>query len=256
MENSLAKVVSKRISENGKQQLIVELDDSISDRSLKRFSRDGEVVVNVELFDNRYLSAQQNKTIHGLIREIHNQYDGGKGAYSYAQTKELIKQSYRNTTGIGEFSLKKCSMSFAKDFISFLLLLIHELGMHTTRPGREITEDISYYVYLCLVKRKCVICDRVGSGNQVHHYDSIGMGLDRNQFDHTKSRMMCLCWVHHTETHFIGLDTFFNKYHVAGIKVTQQDLDTNIKYPYEVKNRQYGPEQLATQNVPEIFTTG
>lgn len=249
MENSLAKVVDQRV-ENGKQQLLIELDNPVSDFSLQRYQRDGEIKVKVEMFDNRYLSPQQNDKIHAIIRDI---YREKKEDFNFEETKERVKTSYCKVKGIEYFSLAKCSMTFAREFINFLLLIVHEMGIQTSLPTRQLTDDASMQVYMSLVKRKCAVCDHVGEGNQIHHYDAIGMGLDRTEFDHTKSRLICLCAKHHEETHTIGLDTFFNKYYVEGIKVTQQDLDQIIKYPYEVKTRKYSKEQLSNHGLPEIY---
>lgn len=250
MENSLAKVISKRITENGKQQLVIELDDALSDFSLQRFQRDGEIKLKVQMFDNRYLSPQQNAKIHAIIRDI---YKEKKEDYDYEETKERVKVSYCKFRGIDTFSVSKSSMSVARDFINYLLMVVHELGIQTSLPTRELTDDVAMQVYVSLVKRKCAICDHIGEDNQIHHYDPIGRGFDRTKFDHTTCRLICLCNKHHEETHFIGRDTFFNKYHVEGIKVTQQDLDQVIKYPYEVKTREYSENQLSTHDLPEIY---
>lgn len=251
MGTHLAKVINKRINANGKQELVIELEQPVDDFSLQRYSRNDEVKVNVELFDNRYWTQAQRNKIHAIIKDIHIQI---KEDYNYEETKERIKQTYCKVKGIEYFSFSNCSVSFARDFISFLLLLVSEQGFQLKLPGRELTEDISYYVYMCLVKRQCVVCDHKGPDCQMHHYDVVGMGVDRTEYDHTKSRLLCLCWMHHQETHLIGLDTFFNKYHVEGIRVNQQDLDQRIKYPREVKNRIYGPTELESKpKLPEIY---
>ncbi|HHQ0037340.1 TPA: putative HNHc nuclease, partial [Listeria monocytogenes] len=56
-----------------------------------------------------------------------------------------------------------------------------------------------------------------GRRGEIHHVDPVGAGRDRRNYDHSKSRLICLSREMHTEAHQIGWLTFKSKYHVDGI---------------------------------------
>ena len=81
--------------------------------------------------------------------------------------------------------------------------------------GGNRTDDIDHYLWACLKNRKCAVCGRTG---EIHHVDAIGMGNDRTEVDDSDSRKICLCRIHHTEAHAVGMAEFEERYRVYGIK--------------------------------------
>jgi hypothetical protein len=77
----------------------------------------------------------------------------------------------------------------------------------------EYVDDIDDYVYACLINKKCPIC---GKKADLHHYENIGMGRNRDTIIHEGMEVISLCREHHTEAHTIGRDSFFKKYHIDG----------------------------------------
>ena len=73
---------------------------------------------------------------------------------------------------------------------------------------------------------KCVCCqkDKRTIGMHLHHTNAVGMGRDKKKIDHSKHKFLMLCAVHHKEAHDIGQQTFNNKYHLDGIKLSKESL--------------------------------
>lgn len=116
--------------------------------------------------------------------------------------------------GIEYFSLSNCSISTARDFITYLIDFILANDIPLSEKALKRTDDIDRYLWSCIKYKKCCICGRKG---EMHHWDAIGMGRNRKLYDDSKHRKIQLCREHHTEAHKIGKDAFEKKYHVYGI---------------------------------------
>ena len=112
------------------------------------------------------------------------------------------------------FSLSNCSISQAREFITFIIDFILKEDISLSDAALSRTDDIDRYLWSCIKYKRCAICGRKG---ETHHWDAIGMGNDRKTFDDSLKRKIQLCREHHTEAHTIGRDTFGVKYHVYGI---------------------------------------
>lgn len=89
-----------------------------------------------------------------------------------------------------------------------------ENGIPLTDNAVERTDDINRYLYFCIKHKKCAICGRDG---EIHHWDAIGMGNNRNTLDDSDHRKICLCREHHTNAHQRGRESFQKMYKVYGI---------------------------------------
>ena len=75
---------------------------------------------------------------------------------------------------------------------------------------------------------------RAGETNQrgalfftdVHHLNgsTVGMGNDRSKVSHIGRRVVCLCRECHGKIHQGGEQAFFNKHHIAPIKLTEETV--------------------------------
>jgi hypothetical protein len=157
----------------------------------------------------KQITPEQRKKIYAILRDI-EAYTGE----NVESLKEDTKASFIRATGYEDFSLSNCSKELAAAYIEYLIRLAFELGVPLSENPIECIEDIENYLKLCLDKRICVVCGRPG---EVHHVDVIGMGRDRETYDDSNHRKMCLCRKHHSEAHQIGMDAFQGKYHVYGI---------------------------------------
>ena len=56
---------------------------------------------------------------------------------------------------------------------------------------------------------------------EIHHEDAIGMGNDRRRVDDSRYKKICLCRMHHTMAHQLGVKRFREMYKVYGIVVKE-----------------------------------
>ena len=127
----------------------------------------------------------------------------------------------------GLFRLSTATVSQARAYITMLIDIVIENGIPTKEPLAALCEDISKYVYSCLVNKKCAVC---GKKAELHHVDAVGMGFDRTQINHIGKRCLPLCREHHNEWHKIGGAAFESKYHLIPIKI-----DERIAKAYRLK---------------------
>ncbi|HFL0606070.1 TPA: putative HNHc nuclease [Listeria monocytogenes] len=170
---------------------------------------------------------RQNKMIHALISDIvrHTYNDSeATSPQSFKNdckvVKDTLKVAYATEAELpADFSTAKMSKLQARDFISSIIEFCFQFDVPLSLPGLQMTDDINRYLFLCIKYRKCAITGRRG---EIHHVDSVGIGRDRRDYDHSKSRLICLSREKHTEAHQNGWLTFKNKYHVDGIYLSPE----------------------------------
>lgn len=170
--------------------------------------------IEIRLTDGREISADQRRKIFALVRDI-SDWCGEEPEY----IRKFTAFEYRISNGIEPFSLSDCDMSTAREYISYLIDFCFRHGVPTRDTLLNRTDDISKYLYSCLVHRKCAVCNKQAD---VHHTEAVGMGRDRTKINHSGMEAIALCREHHIEAHTSG-QAFFDKYHIYGIK-----LDDNL----------------------------
>lgn len=165
--------------------------------------------IGIWLDDGRMISADQRKKIYASIKDF-SLYTG----YSPEEAKEVLKYLYVERTGRPFFSLSDCSMDTAGCFINLIIDICLENGIILSDSLYDRAEDIEYTLQSCIKNRRCSICGRDG---EIHHWDAIGMGNDRRQYDDSGNRKICLCRRHHTIAHQYGRERFMRIYHVYGV---------------------------------------
>jgi len=164
----------------------------------------------IEFIDNRPLSDKQRRSCYAMIREIAD-WSGD----TTSDTKDVLKLDF----WCGEllemadtmFSLSNAPMSIVAAFQSWLAKFIVRNDIPTKRPMLEYVDDIDDYVYACLIAKKCPIC---GKKADLHHWDALGMGRNRDEIIHEGLEVMPLCREHHMEVHTTGKADFVKKYHL------------------------------------------
>lgn len=183
----------------------------------------------VQPIDNRPLSDKQRKACYALLREISDFTGMGDDP-----TKEYMKLKFMaeelQDTGYKIFSLSNAPMSLVCGFQRFLIRFILDWDIPCRFSLLELVDDVSDYVYSCLVNKKCCVC---GKHADLHHVDHVGMGRDREEIVHEGMKALPLCREHHTECHTIGQQTFEDKYHlIHGI-----ELDRTLCRMYGLNRR-------------------
>lgn len=184
---------------------------------------------NVQLIDSRTLSDKQRRTCYALLGEIADFSGMSKG-----QTKEYMKIKFLadelQTTADRIFSLSNAPMSLVCAFQRFLVRFILDWDIPCNFPLLEFVDDVSDYVYACLINKKCCVC---GKNADLHHIDHVGTGRNRDEIIHEGMEVLPLCREHHTEAHTIGQTSFNDKWHIEkGI-----EADKTICRIYKLKTR-------------------
>jgi hypothetical protein len=166
----------------------------------------------VQLMDSRPLSDNQRKACYALIGAI-----ADYASMSKDRTKELMKLKFlsENMEDMSEriFSLSNAPMSYVCAFQRFLVQFILEWDIPTDFSLLDMVDDVSDYIYGCLVNKKCVICGRPAD---LHHVERVGMGRNRDEIIHEGMEVLPLCREHHTEAHTMPDKDFFERYHLPG----------------------------------------
>ena len=173
----------------------------------------GEIRVD----DGRRISSDQRKKIYALIKDI-AVYTGHHPEY----LKEHMKYDFMVKEDREYFSLSNIDMTTARYFIEHLLEFCFEWDVPLNANTVVLAREINNYLYLCLVHRKCAVCDKKHA--HIHHVDAVGSGRNRNEVDHTKLTLIALCAEHHPEAHPIGWQTYNAKYKVEGINVNEKTI--------------------------------
>lgn len=174
--------------------------------------------------DGRRIHAEQRRKAFALIGEIAEYVDGIRNAETVEEQKQLLKMEFMlkrmESTERRMFSLSDCSVTTAREFITYLVDFIIANDIPTRVPLIDNCDDIQRYIYACLMNRKCAVC---GKPADVHHCEGsrVGAGSDREKVHHLGREVLPLCRVHHTECHG-GEAEFIAKYHLEPVKLDEQ----------------------------------
>lgn len=210
----LSKIKAVKETDRG-TELIIEIGDFIKEKLLRQKINHAEV----RLDDGRTITNEQRKKLYATIKDIAI-WQGEIPEY----TKEVLKFMYSGETGEEYFSLSNCSMSTARDFISYVLEFAMAWGVELKDLGVNRTDDINRYLFTCIKYRTCAITGKPNA--EIHHVEGsrIGMGRNRKEVDHSKLELIALSSEYHKLVHQEGEEELFEKYKVFGIKVDNETL--------------------------------
>lgn len=179
--------------------------------------------VEIILPDGRRITPEQRRKCYALIGEIAEFVSGFRNAETIEDTKQVMKWDFilkrMESQERQLFSLSSCDMSTAREFITYLIEFIVKNDIPTKVPLIEQCEDISKYVYACMVNKRCCIC---GKPADLHHVDAIGMGNDREEVIHIGREALPLCREHHTLLHSMGNKKFMETYHLQAVEIDRK----------------------------------
>lgn len=201
------KVLQAKEDNNG-TYLYLKLESNML-QYITEYNKGSGITGELRIDDGRAITADQRKKIFATIADI-SIYTGYEPEY----LRQLITYWFCCVSGEDYFSLSSCSLQIARELITFIIDFALEHGVQLSDLGINRTDDIDKYLWLCLKHKKCAVCGRTG---EIHHVDTIGMGANRNTVDDSNYRKICLCRVHHSEAHNIGVKSFSGKYHVYGV---------------------------------------
>ena len=113
--------------------------------------------------------------------------------------------------------MSDCTVTQAREFINYLIDFCFENNIGTRDTLLNRTDDISSYLYSCLVNRKCAVCNNKAD---IHHVEGsrVGMGFDRRKVNNIGRYAVALCRKCHSIAHNDELG-FFEKYHIYGVQL-------------------------------------
>lgn len=202
--------------------LILHLDHKLNSDRLETVSGSaGQFWVDYELADTRKARGRQRRLFFALLSDI-----SGYFVVPPEFLKSLFYVQYQEYTGGRSISLSettKSSVSDANQLIDLVIDFMFEWHVPFKKGYELLPRDEEYYLFECCRHRRCMICGRPAD---IHHLDTVGMGMDRRKVDHSKRHVMALCRQHHTEFHKVGPAAFSGKYHVPvdGLKLDVETL--------------------------------
>lgn len=196
----------KNVDNNTK--VVVEFNEDVFSK-INKFRSDNIIDVEVRVDDRRTITNNQRAKIFATIKDI-AMYTG----HHPEDLRATLLYDYCISTGEMPFSLSNCSISQAREYITFIIDFILKHNIPLSDKALNRTDDIDRYLWGCIKYKRCCIC---GGDGETHHWDAIGMGNDRRTLDDSKYRKIQLCRKHYSEAHTIGRDTFGSKYHVYGV---------------------------------------
>ena len=189
--------------------------------------------VDVIPIDSRPISDRQRRCCYAMLNAI--------AAWS-GEEIDILKDHFkldfiaRMDEDMELFSLANARMSVVAAFQSYLARFIVANDVPTRQPMLDFVDDIEDYVYQCVIHKKCPVC---GKRAELHHYESIGMGRNRDTIIHEGMEVLPLCREHHIEIHSIGRETFMNEYHLGKHGIVADRTICKI-YGLKKKRRQNG----------------
>lgn len=176
--------------------------------------------VDFEIADTRKARAVQRRLFFALLQDI-VVWNGGP---IKAFLQELFYTQFEIMHDGKSISLADdttSSVSDANELLSNVIDFMFVWHVEFKKGYELLTKDESFYLYQCCRHRQCIVC---GKHADIHHLDTVGMGMNRNKIDHTKRYVMPLCRKHHSQIEQIGSIKFSKLHHVpvTGIKL---DID-------------------------------
>lgn len=179
--------------------------------------------VEIILPDGRRITPEQRRKCYAIIKEISDFVNGQHEAADIEETKEIMKWDFLLSRLESQerklFSLSNVDVTTARNFIDYLLEFCVKNNVPMQISPLEYCEDISKYLYACMVNKKCCIC---GKPADLHHVQSVGSQGYRDKINHIGLDALPLCRVHHTESHKIGQESFMGKYHLQPVKIDKK----------------------------------
>ncbi len=195
----------------------------------------------VRVDDGRTITKKQRNAIFALVGDITEYISAPTANARKRAEKEILRQlellyvidktnseavrrqltlNFCRLSDCDLFSLSDVDMTTANEFITWLIELCIVQGIPCSEEMVKRAEDISRYLYACLINKTCCIC---GSRRSVlHHADRVGMGRNREKIVHLGMKVMSLCASCHAEAHSMGQRAFDEKYKVYGIEADEK----------------------------------
>ena len=208
------KLFGKVTGING-NRLTLDVDDDSAVKHIITLSDGHQPTFEVNIHDTRQITPEQRKFTFAVVRDI-AKWSG----HFPEEVRQYAKFEFEEITGLN-ISLSDCSKEEATAFIDYLLKFVLTNNVPMPNGITILDENLSYYLYLCLINRTCAVCGKQPADID-HFNEAVGMGRDRRHIDHSQMTFCALCRLHHQERHELGARLFTDKYHVEGIRLNDE----------------------------------
>jgi len=208
------KIFGKVSAING-TRLTLDIGDESAVKHITTLSDGKQPTFEIDIKDARLITAEQRKFIFATVRDI-AKWSG----HVPEEIRQYAKFDFEEITGLN-ISLSDCSKEEATAFIDYLLKFVLTNNVPMPNGITILDENLSYYLYLCLINRTCAVCGKQPADID-HFNEAVGMGRNRRHIDHSQMTFCALCRVHHQERHELGARLFTDKYHVEGIRLNDE----------------------------------
>jgi hypothetical protein len=203
------KLQAYKKSDNGVYLKVFVPDENIINE-INKFDHLQQILTGeINIDDGRLITAKQKKRIYLTIRDIAKEL-----GYFESEVQQILIDNFNISQNENLKLIPMASMSVARKFIAYLLEFVLAYDIQLSDYALNRIDSLDSFLALCLKYKKCCICGKYG---EVHHDDAIGRGFNRREVDDSNYKKICLCRIHHTESHTIGKISFCKKYNVHGI---------------------------------------
>ena len=172
--------------------------------------------VEVRIDDGRSITNDQRRKIYATMKDI-ALWSGDMPD----SVKAFFKWSFCGDNEYEDFSLSDVDRETASEFLGYLIDFCIQNGVPCSDPLWDRCEDIERYMYACVMTRTCCITGKKNA--QIHHFDRIGMGRNRDTICQVGMRVVPLSADLHTMIHYTGKEEeFYKEHHITPIALTEK----------------------------------
>ena len=200
----MTNVFKYQSNNDGTYNVIVE-NLKIPHKNLDDLQRGLGTEVDINFIDPNDISHKQRKLIFALLNDIED-WNGDPVEYR----RHLLTREFMAKNDMEHFSLSNCSMTEAREFIELILTFIFRYDVPIKFETSDLMKEDKDFIYMCVMKRKCVICGKPHA--ELAHYHAVGSGRNRRTIDHKDNKILPLCHKHHQLQHNMGMKSFNDYY--------------------------------------------
>lgn len=200
----MTNVFKYQSNNDGTYNVIVE-NVKIPHKNLDDLQRGLGTEIDVNFIDPNDISHKQRKLIFALLNDIED-WNGDPVEYR----RHLLTREFMAKNDMENFSLSNCSMTEAREFIELILTFIFRYDVPIKFETSDLMKEDKNFIYMCVMKRKCVICGKPHA--ELAHYHAVGSGRNRRTIDHKDNKILPLCHKHHQLQHNMGMKSFNDYY--------------------------------------------
>lgn len=200
----MANVFKYQSNNDGTYNVIVD-NVKIPHKNLDDLQRGVGTEIDVNFIDPNDISHKQRKLIFALLNDIED-WNGDPVEYR----RHLLTREFMAKNDMENFSLSNCSMTEAREFIELILTFIFRYDVPIKFETSDLMKEDKDFIYMCVMKRKCVICGKPHA--ELAHYHAVGSGRNRRTIDHKDNKILPLCHKHHQLQHNMGMKSFNDYY--------------------------------------------